>query len=142
VLIVPLEELDVLKESRKSRVELLRGRNWSCDCVECRSSGARQPDAVFVFASRIIKCMHYQRVEHATPPKSLEYGYPRCRGRSSRLYSLPYPTKGWSYTSQPLCYGTILMTSPFCSLSMISFLERPRPIYVYGLLAITVAFLL
>lgn len=72
---------------------------------------ARQPAGVFVFASRIIKCMHYQRVEHATPPESLKYGYPRSRGRSSRLYSVSYPTKGCSYRSSSLCHGTVLIIS-------------------------------
>ena len=85
-----------IEVNKVSRVELLRSRNWSCDDVEEGSSSARPPPGVFVFASGIIKCMHYQRVEHATPPKSLEHGYPCSRDRSSRLYSVSYPTQGWS----------------------------------------------
>jgi hypothetical protein len=44
-MLVPSKELMALKKSREPRVELLRCRNWSCDCVECRSLGARQPSA-------------------------------------------------------------------------------------------------
>jgi hypothetical protein len=62
-----------------------------------------------------------------------------------RVVFTPYPTQlkvGHTTVNLFLCYGIILMTTTPCSLCMISFLEHPRPIYVYGLLVITVAFLL
>jgi hypothetical protein len=60
-----------------------------------------------------------------------------------RVVFTPYPTQlkvGHTTVNVFLCYGIILMITTPYSLFIISFLEHLRPTYVYGLLAITVAF--